>query len=112
MEYRLKTHLWVNAMVRLHDLAAIPIAILHRGDGDAGGVLIRHDRRGQGLCLWSQARAEDGRLTWIRPHDAETLEEEDCAARIERALKRDPDLWVLEIEDRDDRRLFAQPGLF
>ncbi|MFC3228731.1 DUF1491 family protein [Marinibaculum pumilum] len=112
MEYRLKTHLWVNAMVRLHDRAAIPIAILHRGDEDAGGLMIKQDRRGRGICLWTQARDPQGRLTWIRPHDGETLEEADCAARIERALKRDPDLWVIEVEDRDDVRLFAQPGLF
>ncbi|MEQ8345167.1 MAG: DUF1491 family protein [Sneathiellaceae bacterium] len=112
MEYRLKTALWVNAMVRLHDREAIPIAVLHRGDSDAGGILIKLDRRDRGLSLWSQARDPQGRLTWLRPHDADSLDEAECAERIARARKRDPDLWVIEIEDRDDRRIFAQPGLF
>jgi len=112
MEYRLKTALWVNAMLRLHDQAAIPMVILRKGDADAGGVLIKLDRREHGISLWSQVRDPQGKLAWHNPHDSETVAEEDCAERIARALKRDPDLWVIEIEDRQGRRLFAQAGLF
>lgn len=112
MEYRLKTALWVNAMLRLHDRQAIPMVVLRKGDADAGGVLIKLDRREQGISLWSQARDNAGRLTWINPHDAETIDEAESAERIDRAVRRDPDLWVIEIEDRQGRRLFAEPGLF
>lgn len=112
MEYRLKTALWVNAMLRLHDQAAIPMVILRKGDADAGGVLVKLDRRENGISLWSQARDPQGRLFWHRPHDADSLAEAECAERIARAIRRDPDLWVIEIEDRQGRRLFEQAGTF
>lgn len=112
MEYRLKTALWVNAMLRLHDQQAIPMVVVRRGDADAGGVLVKLDRREHGISLWSQARDPQGRLTWIRPHEADSIDEADCAERIARAVRRDPDLWVIEIEDRQGRRLFAEAGLF
>jgi len=32
-------------------------------------------------------------------------------ATLARARARDPDLWLIEVEDRDGRHLLDQPGL-
>ena len=54
---------------------------------------------------------EDGRLAWLRATGESTVSEADADAYLERQAKVDPDLWVLEVEDRDGRNPFDDPVL-
>ena len=85
MEPRLKTGLVVQAALRLATVQAIPIVVARRGDADAGAILIKLNQREQGFTILAQTRTLEG----------------------ERQVKRDPDLWVVEIEDRAGRPIFA-----
>ena len=42
----------------------------------------------------------DGALGWMHALDEEEVEENQIDAYIRRALDRDPDIWVIEIEDK------------
>ena len=48
----------------------------------------------------------DGRRGWYKAHKDEQVPEADADALIRRAIERDPDLWVIEVETRDGRSPF------
>ncbi len=103
MEARLKAEIWVKAQLRLCDVALIPAFVVHKGDLDAGAVLIKVNRQVAGCVVLSRVYTETGTRAWMRATGETPVEEADADAYIRRQLDFDPDLWVLEIEDRDGR---------
>ena len=102
VEARLKTAIWIKALIRRCDIAAIPVAVVARGDGDAGAVLLKlNGGSGEGCSVLTQARGQDGELLWMRATGPVPVPEADADAYIMRQRQRDPDVWVLEIEHRD-----------
>jgi hypothetical protein len=99
MEARLKSAIWIKALIRRCDLAAIPVAVLARGDDDAGAILLKFNGRDTGCLVLSQARGRDGELFWMKATGPAAVAEAYADAYIERQRRRDPDLWVLEIEN-------------
>ena len=47
-------------------------------------------------------------MKWVAAMENEITEEKDADAYITRATTRDPDLWVIEIEDKDLRNPFEE----
>jgi hypothetical protein len=107
MEPRLKTGLVVEAALYLATQRAIPIAVVRRGDGDAGAILIKLNQLENGFTVLAQTRTLEGELVWMRATGATPVEEPAADTYIERQIKRDPDLWVVEIEDRAGRPVFT-----
>jgi hypothetical protein len=99
MEARLKSGIWIKALVRRCDLAAIPIAVTARGDGDAGAVLLKLNGGHAGCSVLTQARGPDGELLWMRATGPVPITEAEADAYIARQRGRDPDVWVVEIEN-------------
>jgi hypothetical protein len=98
MEARLRTGIWINALVRRCDLAAIPIAVVSRGDRDAGAILLKFNGGATGCSVLTQARGPDGELLWMRATGPAPVAEVDADAYISRQRGRDPDIWIVEIE--------------
>jgi hypothetical protein len=107
MEPRLKTGLVVQAALYLSTQRAIPMTVVRRGDADAGAILVKLNQLEQGFTVLAQTRTIDGELVWMRATGAEPVDEPAADAYIERQVKRDPDLWVVEIEDRAGRAVFT-----
>jgi hypothetical protein len=98
LEARLKSGIAVKALVRRCDIAAIGVAVTRRGDADAGAILIKLIGR-DGLCaVLAQARRADGSAAWLRATGVAAIAEGEADAYIERQRRRDPDLWVVEVE--------------
>ena len=96
----LTTGLWVSAQVRLCDINFIPAAVVRRGDPDAGTVLLKLNRFEAGVTVYTQTSSFDDEPAWSRGTGANPVPEAEADAYIARQVARDPDLWVLEIEDR------------
>jgi hypothetical protein len=105
-EVRLKSGVWVAAVIRSYDAAGIPVAVVRRGDADSGSVLVKLNQLERGCSVFAPVRTGEGELVWMRATGPAPVSEGDCDGYIEKALRRDPDLWVIEIEDREGRCLF------
>ena len=96
----MKAGIWVSMALRLADMAGRSGVVLRRGDADSGGILCVLRGR-EGLVVLSQVRDAEGRPAWLRGSGAAPLDQAAADAYVDRQLKRDPDLWVLEFEAPD-----------
>lgn len=104
-EPRLKTEIRVSAHIRRAQGAGAFATIVRRGDPDAGAVAVKVFIAKGEARLFIQSRDLDGAPVWREPF------EEDAGADIETKIDAwlakeagiDPDLWIVEIEDREGR---------
>ena len=117
---RLKTKIWVDAHLRRCQSEGAFATVARKGDPDAGAVAVKVFLGLRRARLFLQSIDIDGNKIWREPlREDKTFEgdgEGDASAqdqsaddeaavdqRIEREVSFDPDLWVIEIEDRDGR---------
>lgn len=106
-EGRLPTALWVEAVLASVSAKGLYYYIPSRGDHSTGLILLKLNSL-QGPCrLLTQQRNFDGELVWVNALQDDNPSEQDADAYIERAIKYDPDLWVIEIEDQEMNNPFA-----
>lgn len=104
---RLKTRLWVQANLRKCAIDGLCATVARRGDDDAGAVLLKINRLDGGFAVLAQARTAEGEAAWIRGTGPDPVDEAAADAYIARQVRRDSDLWVVEIEDRAGRIPFG-----
>ncbi|MCP1170107.1 DUF1491 family protein [Limimaricola litoreus] len=108
-EPRLAAGIWVSAYLarlRLHD---IPVFVTAKGDETAGAVLVKSNTLdGQARLHQRSLDLMSGARTWIVLAEGD---EAEVDASIEKQRRFDPDLWVIEVEDRAGRTLLEEPGL-
>lgn len=103
----LPTALWVEARLRKLEQDFVPHYYLQKGNYASGLVMVKSDGL-KGFCrLYTQQRNfMSGELEWIDALDQEIIEYEKADAYIQRAIKSDPDLWAIEIEDKEMKNPF------
>lgn len=103
---RLPTHLWLEAKIRELSAQGVGVYVAQRGDKMGGLVLLKiSDMMGQ-CKLLIQQRDIDGVLGWMPALREEIGDEKSADDYIARACQRDPDLWVIEVEDREMKNPF------
>ena len=105
---RLTAEFWVSAYLARLRLADIPVFVVKKGDLTAGAVLIKlNTLDGKAQAFQRSFDLMTGERAWI------TLSEGDEAS-VDQALAKqrsfDPDLWVIEVEDKAGRHLLDEPG--
>lgn len=106
MDDRLPTSLWLEAHLRLIAQRGIPYTIINKGAASSGLVLLKIYAPGEGALLMQQQRALDGEMGWMALFKGAVTPEGEVDAYIARSVARDPDLWAIEIEDREKRNPF------
>jgi len=109
MTPRLKAEFWVKAHIRRCWTKDVIAVVVRRGDDMAGTVLLKLNDLSGGCTVLQPAPDPEGGRVWLRATGAEPVSERDADAYIERQLKFDPDLWVVEIEDREGRHFLDDP---
>ena len=103
VEPRLRTDIWVSALLRRCSGQATFAAVVRHGDDTSGSVLVKVNRLNGSAYVLTPARQVSGEGLWVRGTGLEDVVEADADAYIARSITVDPDLWVIEIEDREGR---------
>ncbi|RAK57927.1 DUF1491 family protein [Phenylobacterium deserti] len=103
----LSTDIWVGALVRRAELEGAFAVVARKGDTRAGAVLVKVLNRSDGTArLYAEATRLDGERVWMQP--ARSTAEAELDSYVERAVRRDPDIWVVEIEDKQGRHFLTE----
>ena len=106
---QLPVSLWID--LSLEPLAAQGIYhyIRQRGDAKTGVILLYLNGLAGQCRLLIQQRNDEGIMGWMNALAQDLVEEIKAEAYIQRTILRDPDLWVIEIEDRNMVNPFEGP---
>lgn len=106
---RLKTEFWVKAYVRRCMGAGIIATVLRHGDDDAGAVFVKLNRLDGTAAVFGPApigSGEDRGDRRLAPHmEPGNAAEAAVDAYLARQVEYDPDIWIVEVEDRQGRHM-------
>jgi hypothetical protein len=108
---RIKSEIWVRAYLRRCQAEGVPVVIVRRGDEDAGAIFICIDRLDGTVLLYGPAptglvESETDRL-WVNCFGARPASTKEADNYLARQREFDPDLWIIEIEDRAGRHFLG-----
>jgi len=105
---QLTAEFWVQAYMARLRLNAIPAFVTARGDATAGAVVVKLNTLDGEARAFARSRDASGARVWTPLAEGP---EAEVDAALTRQRRYDPDLWVIEVEDRGGRHLLDQPGL-
>ncbi|MDG2406942.1 MAG: DUF1491 family protein [Paracoccaceae bacterium] len=106
---RLTAEFWVHAYLNRLRMVDIPAFVVSKGDLTAGAVVVKMNTLDGEAMAYQRSFDQVSRTRkWI---DFAAGVETDVDAAIVRQRRFDPDLWVIEVEDRQGRHLLDEPGL-
>ena len=106
---RLKAGIFVRALIRRAEVAGASAYVLRKGVEESGAIILKISRLdGTSLVLSQARRGVEGELVWVKPLGDE-VDDEKANAWFAKQTKFDPDLWVVEIEDRKGRTFVDEP---
>ncbi|MEM7520677.1 MAG: DUF1491 family protein [Pseudomonadota bacterium] len=106
---RLTARFWVDAYLMRLSAQAIPAFVVAHGDDTGGAVLVKLSTLdGQAVLFQRSFDLMTGDRRWV---ELAAGPEREVDATVQRQRERDPDLWVIEVEDRQGRHLLSEEGL-
>ena len=102
----LTPRVYIQACIRAATVRGCAAQVARRGFDGAGAVLLKLNRLDGTAQLLRPAWTDGDHRRWLaRPPGPEAEADEEIA----RETARDPDIWVLEIEDREGRHPLDEP---
>lgn len=102
----LKTSIWAYALIRRAEIGGAYAMLALKGDDDAGVVLVKICTLDGNAVLYLPIRNMSGERVWLPKGP---LAEPDIDALIVKRKFTDPDMWVVEIEDKQGRHFLTEP---
>jgi hypothetical protein len=101
---RLKSSIWVSAFLRSAMVNGLFGAVVRKGAEEAGAVYVIVSHM-DGTCHLfgpspGASHDEQGERRWIT-EIAPPAAMQDAMAILERRIRSDPDIWIVEVEDRN-----------
>jgi hypothetical protein len=106
---RLKSGIWVAAYLRRCQIEGAQALLRRRGADEAGAVFIKVSRLDGTADVFGPApqsafdEAQPSDRAFTRCLKLQPAPEADAEAYLGRQLKFDPDVWIIEVEDRAGR---------
>ncbi|MGH6664820.1 MAG: DUF1491 family protein [Pseudolabrys sp.] len=107
---RLKSGIWAAAYLRRCNVEGVFAAVRRRGAEEAGAVFIKISRLDGTATLYgpaAQSAFEDAqradRMFTAVLGGGKPAPDADIEARLTREIRFDPDVWIIEVEDRAGR---------
>jgi hypothetical protein len=105
---RLKAGIFVRALIRRVEVAGASAYVVRKGTEEAGAVYLKLSRLDGTCTILEQVRRGEGDLAWMKPI-GDAIDDERAKAYFDKQVRFDPDLWIVEIEDRDGRAFVDEP---
>ena len=106
---RLTSRFWVDAYLARLRMYDIPAFVVRHGDDTGGAVLVKLSTLDGQACLYQRTfDLETGGRVWA---ELCAGPDPDVDAAATRQSGFDPDIWVIEVEDRAGRHLLDEEGL-
>lgn len=106
---RLTARFWVDAYLARLRVYDIPAFVVAHGDDTGGAVLVKlATLDGNAVAFQRSFDLMNGDRIWV---ELTAGPERDVDAAICKQRGFDPDLWVIEVEDRAGRHLLGEDGL-
>ena len=106
---RLTARFWVDAYLARLRMYDIPAFVVAHGDDTGGAVLVKlATLDGKAVLFQRSFDLMSGERVWVELSNGAERDVDDAIAK-QRSF--DPDLWVIEVEDRAGRHLLDQEGL-
>ena len=106
---RLKSGIWVAAYIRRCQIEGAQAVLRRRGADEAGAVFVKVARLDGTADVYGPApqsafdEARPADRAFVRALPTEAAPEADVEAYLSRQLRYDPDIWIVEVEDRAGR---------
>lgn len=105
---RLRSDIWVSAYIRRAEIEGAFAVLRQRGAVEAGAIFIRLDCLDGRNALFGPApqsdiEEDDAMRRFRRMHDTDWVDAAALEDRLLREKKFDPDLWIVDVEDRQGR---------
>jgi hypothetical protein len=106
---KLNARFWIDAYLARLRIFDIPAFVVAHGDDTGGAVLVKlATLDGQAVLFQRSFDLMTGDRRWV---ELSSGAERDVDEAVTRQRGFDPDLWVIEVEDRQGRHLLDQEGL-
>jgi hypothetical protein len=105
----LKTEFWASALLRRAAIAGAFGGVTRKGDTDAGAVLVKVATMDGRARLYAPARDGQGERLFLDLSSGTLGDAEaDVDAYVRKRADTDPDVWVIEIEDKHGRHFLME----
>jgi hypothetical protein len=111
---RLKSGIWVSAYLRRCAVEGVDAVLRRRGAEEGGAIFIKVSRLDGTADLYGPApqsvfdEARPADRLFIASMKQQPAPDADVEAYLAKQLRFDPDLWVVEVEDRAGRHFIDQ----
>jgi len=107
MEQRLPAHLEVAALIRRTQSEGGFATVLHKGEREAGTILVVLRDRGGNARIFERMPQADGSRAWHCSRTQDIDNKQDFDSYLDRRGGQDRDLWIVELDIANGERIIG-----
>ncbi|MFA6279665.1 MAG: DUF1491 family protein [Bdellovibrionales bacterium] len=102
----LPTDLLIAAQSHIAAQSGVSMIVTHKGDPSNGALFLKINKLDGTAHVYNQVRL-DGEKVWVPALSTDATPEKEADRYLAEQIAFDPDLWVIEVEDRQGRLWFT-----